>query len=79
MYTLSMKNLTGGAGKGYGLPLDVFADLHKKKKVIFVCENHLFLTQKRKASMSVSFYCGSQSDFLRFQYIPIYFPGHNMR
>ena len=67
-----------GAEKGCGLPLDVFADLHKKKKIVFTCENNLFLTQKRKASMSVYFFCGSPSDFFRFL-IFIYFPVHNMR
>jgi len=37
----------------YGLPLDVFADLHKKKPRTFGNESRRFLTQKRKASMSV--------------------------
>lgn len=59
-----IKKMTVGAGKVYRLPLSVFADLHKKKKMIFACENHFFLTQKRKASMSVYFSGGSTSDFL---------------
>ena len=33
------ETVMGGAGKGNDLPLDVFADLHKKKKSVFTCEN----------------------------------------
>jgi len=48
-----MKNLICGAGTRDRLPLNVFADLHKKKSRIFVCENRRFLSKKREASMSV--------------------------
>ena len=59
-----MKNLICGAGTRDRLPLNVFADLHKKKSRIFACENRRFLSKKREASMSVNRSCGSKSDFL---------------
>jgi hypothetical protein len=37
--SLNLKNLRGGAGSGYEVPLTVFADLHKKKKSVFTCES----------------------------------------
>ena len=67
-----------GAEKGCGLPLDVFADLHKKKKMVFTSGNHLFSYTKTESEHVRILFCGSPSDFFRFL-IFIYFPGHNMR
>ena len=50
-----------GAEIGGGLPLDVFADLHKKNLRIFACENRKIITQKRKASMFAPYLRGSAS------------------
>jgi hypothetical protein len=52
----NFKNLTGGAGTGYGLPLDVFADLHKRKNQISLEKSDFFLHKngKRACSYDVS-------------------------
>jgi hypothetical protein len=57
------KNLNCGAAASSEPHRNVFADLHKKKKAVFTCENCFFLTQKRYASGLLIDRSGSTSDF----------------
>jgi hypothetical protein len=63
------KNLNCGATASSEPHRNVFADLHKKKKAVFTCENCFFLTQKRYASGLLIDRSGSSSDFCLCTYI----------
>ena len=58
-----MENLPGGAKTMGGLPLTVFADLHKKTPRIFGTKTAGFLHKNGSASMSVHRFRGSPTDF----------------
>ena len=58
-----MENLPGGAKTRGGLPLTVFADLHKKNPRIFETKTAGFLHKNGSASMFVHRSRGSPSDF----------------
>ena len=58
-----MENLSSGAKTRGGLPLTVFADLHKKNPRIFGTKTAGFLHKNGSASMSIPNASGSRSDF----------------
>ena len=58
-----VKNLTGGAGTGNELPLDVFADLHKKNPRIFGTKTAGFLHKNGKRAGSFHVPAGARQIF----------------
>ena len=59
-----MTNLAGGAGRGYGLPLELFGEAIKRIRGFLLAKTAGFLHKKGKASMFISNFSESPTDFI---------------